>query len=239
MSPGALHGFQHDHQKTQELLARFVEIQQTAGGAELMYPDVAAHLSLCETCRSLFEDLTTPLASSDDSPPLSRSVVMSYLAGGPPAHELAAQPPLDLVFRQEIILRLEHALPAVEASAERNGEPGGDVETPATGYLLFYDTLSIGKLDLVMIFTLHGGSRAGFYRIEGVISPEQPSLRLKARLAYSTGALEADVEANRLLFGEVPLDPGVSSVTVTLEGLSRWRARRQPARNSSGTRSGV
>lgn len=239
MSPSSRHGFQQDHQKTQELLARYVEIQQTVGGAEMMYPDVASHLALCENCQSLFEDLTTPLTGSNDNLLLTRSMVMSYLANGPSAHEVAAQPPLDLVFRQEIILRLERALPAVEASSERNGEAAGDAEPPGAGHLLFYDTLSVGKLDLVVIFTLHGGSQAGCFRIEGVVSPEQPSLRLKAQMTHPSGVLEAEVEVNRMLFREVSLDPAVSSVMVILEGHSRWRPRRQPARKSSGTRSGV
>ena len=233
------HAFQLDHQKTQELLARYVEIQQTAGRAELMYPDVAAHLVLCETCRSLFEDLNTPLAGPRDSSPSSRGVIMSQLAAGPLGREAAAQPPLDLIFREEIILRLERALSAPGASPWRNGELAGRPEAPAAGFLLFYDTLSVGKLDLVVIFTLHPGSEPGCCRIEGIVSPEQPALRLKARLAYPTGDLDAEVEANRLSFGSIPFEPVVSRVTVTLEGYSRWRPGRQPARKSSGISSGV
>ncbi len=239
MPLGSRHTFQLDHQKTQELLARYVEIQQTAGRADLMYPDVAAHLEVCENCRSLFEDLNMPPAGAGIGSPESRSIVMSQLASGLPDRDAVAQPPLNLVFREEVILRLEHALSALGGSAERDGKPDNRPAVPAAGYLLFYDTVSVGKQDLVVIFTLHPGGGPGRGRIEGIVSPEQPALRLKARLAHPDGILDAEVEANRLSFEGIPLEPAVSRVVVTLEGYTRWRPGRQPARKSSGTRSGV
>jgi hypothetical protein len=204
--------YQLDHEKTQELLSRYVEIQQAYGGAETRYPDVAAHLEVCPVCRALREDLVAPAAAPDNSQPSSHSVVMETIAGGPPARSPIAQTPLDILSREEVVLRVRHVL-----DAEGNSRP-------AAGYLLFYDTLTVGKLDLVMMFTLHHSEQPGLYCIRGIISPEQPAVRYKAVLWHSAGPVDAQVEGDRLSFDHLSLGPDTGQLAVTLAVHARWRA---------------
>lgn len=207
---------QLDHEKAQEVMGRYVEIEQTSGGAETMYPDVAAHLGTCSVCRALHDDLAVSPAAPDSDRPALNSVAIEALAGSSQRSPIT-QTPLDMLSREEIILRVGHVLAAP-------GQSAVDLEIPAAGYLLFYDTLRVGKLDLVVMFTLHHGDRPGLYRIEGVISPEQPAVRYKAVLWHSARPLEARVEGSDLVFEDVPLGPETGQVVVTLAVHARWRA---------------
>jgi hypothetical protein len=216
LEQGALQ-FQRDHEKAQELLGRFVEIELTSGSAASMYPDIAAHLTICESCRSLREDLEAPSGTSGSA---SRSLAMETLAGSSQTHAPIPQTPLDLLSRKEIILRVRHIL-----SAPGSDENAAGTEIPAAGYLLFYDTLRVGKADLVVMFTLYAGSVPGLYRIEGVVSPDQPEVRYKALMRHSAYQ-EAQVDGSHLIFDDIPLGPESEHLIVTLGIHTRW----QPAR---------
>jgi hypothetical protein len=210
--------YQRDHEKAQELLSRFVEIERTSGNAASMYPDIAAHLAVCSICYSLYEDLQSP-SGDPAGQPFSQSAAIEGLEGSAHAHGPIPQTPLDLLSRAEIILRVRHIL------AGLGDENAAGFEIPAAGYLLFYDTLRVGKADLVVMFTLHSGSTPGLYRIEGVITPEQPDVRYKALLRHASWQ-EAVVDGNHLLFDEVPLGTESDHMVVTLGVHTRWKPGR-------------
>ena len=210
-APGSGHRssqLQNIHERTQDLLSRYVEIQQTSGNAAAMYPDIAAHLEECRLCCELYADLSVAVETE-----ARQSVADLRALGHPASRYLAAVPqtPVDMLSREEIILRVGHVLPAME-------EP-----EPAAGYLLFYDALHVGKLNLVAIFTLHRSDQPGLYRIEGAVSPEQPAVRYKAILWHEAGALEASVEGSHLVFDRVSIGPETSRLVMTLAVHSRWR----------------
>ena len=194
------------------MLGRYVEIQQLSGDAETMYPDIAAHLEVCPVCNGLHADLAASADEPDRERFASRLVALDQLVSDLPITAIP-QTPVDMLSREEIVLRVSHV-----RSAAGNDDP-------AAGYLLFYDTLHVGKLNLVAIFTLHRSDHPGLYRVEGVISPEQPALRYKAVLWQETGPLEAHIEGTRLIFDDVSIGPETNRLIVTLAVHSRWRPR--------------
>jgi len=199
---------QNIHERTQDLLSRYVEVQQASGDAAGMYPDIAAHLQDCQLCRELYADLASTV-----EPVGGQLIVGSQTRADVTGRRLPSVPqtPVDMLSREEIILRVGHALTAMEQAE------------PAAGCLLFYDTLHVGKLNLVATFTLHRCDQAGLYRIEGMISPEQPAVRYKAVLWHMSGAREARIDGSHLMFDEISIDPETSRMIVTLAIHSRWR----------------
>jgi hypothetical protein len=55
------------HWLTQELLARYSELERAHIDASEIYPNVAAHLQQCDICKAVLEDLLA--ATSEDEPP--------------------------------------------------------------------------------------------------------------------------------------------------------------------------
>lgn len=191
-------------------MSRYVEIQQASGDAEAMYPDIAAHLAECPVCHGLHADLLAVVTEPQDILSGPDSTALSQLAAAPPPAAIP-QTPVDMLSREEITLRISHVLEAV----------GQD--EPAAGFLLFYDTLHVSQLNLVAIFTLHRSDRPGLYRIEGVISPEQPAVRYKAVLWQDGSPHDAHIDGARLTFDSIALGPQTGHLTVTLAVHSRWR----------------
>lgn len=199
-----------DHEKTQELIGRYVEILHSEGNAEAMYPDVADHLSVCRDCRSMFDDLSASLSAQDDSETSLRQSILDRFAGIVPSRSPINETPLTLAFREDVLLRIAHALP--------------EVEFPPSGLLLFYDTLAVENLEVMALFTLHREEQPGYYHVEGIIYPEQAPFRFRASLEYPSGKTEARIEDNHLVFDPVPLDVDAGHLTVALEGYTRWQA---------------
>lgn len=203
---------QNIHERTQDLLSRYVEIEQTSGNAAAMYPDIAIHLEECRLCRGLHADLSAAPDLAAVWPALNPQVRELHRGDYLPA---VPQTPVDMLSREEIILRVGQALAAMEESE------------PAAGHLLFYDALHVNKLNLMATFTLHHSDHPGLYRIEGVVSPEQPAVRYKAVLWHESGPREARVEGACLTFDQVSIDPETSRMVVTLAVHSRWHPSAQ------------
>ena len=205
--------FERDHQRTQNLLSRYMEIRQTSGDAEVMYPDIAAHLQVCRVCRGLYDDLSAVESEPQDDQVSLRSMVLNQLAYDPPLPAIP-QTPVDMLSREEIVLRVGHVISEAED------------DDPAAGHLLFYDTLLVGKLNLVALFTLHRSDNPGLFRIEGVITPEQPAVRYKAVLWQGKSTLEAHAEGGHLTFDAVSIAPETAQLFVTLAVHTRWQSGR-------------
>jgi hypothetical protein len=215
--------FRYEHHQTQELLGRYAEIEILRGGAALTYPEVAAHLERCELCRSQLADLKSFLNEHPHGAQSSRAAALRGLASGSQGRAAPSVPPLDLLFSVNFILPIDQVLASAIGHADPYDRSAASAAIDFKGVLLYYDMLRIGKIALVVLFTLFRDQASGRFRIEGIITPDQAPFHYKAQLKLAHQSHAAEVRANRLEFHHLALSPDVKEATVLLEGFARWR----------------
>ncbi len=208
----------HEHWYVRELLARYAEIERSSGNAAQMYPEVAAHLSRCESCRAaLFDmmaddagDMTLRRVTADDLPFLRRPDLAHHAvgpgSGGPSFSIHIALPALDL-----------HGGPAIPGVVTRSGTGRGFGPTQPGGRLLLFDMVSVEGKNIQVMLTLHGGPIPDRYTIVGELAGESLPPVLKARLHVGDEVYFSEVEDGLVQFEDVAFIEDAESVMITFE----------------------
>jgi hypothetical protein len=208
----------HEHWYVHELLARYAEIERSSGNAAQTYPEVAAHLSRCESCRAALSDMMADDAggvmlrriTADDLLFLRRPNLAHHAvgpgSGGPSFSIHIALPSLDL-----------HGGPAIPGVVARSGVERGFGPTQPGGRLLLFDTVSVEGEDIQVMLTLHSGAIPDRYTIVGDLVGESLPPLLKARLHVGDEVYFSEVEGGLVQFEDVAFVEDAESVMITFE----------------------
>ncbi|MBN1431022.1 MAG: hypothetical protein JXB07_21815 [Anaerolineae bacterium] len=187
------------HWLTQELLARYSDLERAGVDASQIYPNVAEHLKQCEICRAVLEELVS--ACPECQPPNRE--------GEHQEAQSAAR--VQLVIPLTGMLDSQQADMSFWASQRSTAFRSG-------GRLLYYDTVPLSTQQLVVKFTLYLAEKPGHYLFEGELYGSNLPTTLGACLYISSGVCyyANNIRQDKLTFEDIPLDESVESVEIIL-----------------------